>query len=209
MKRYSWLLLLLLFFFSACNDLVKSEKSNTEIKKKKALAEDESKEESVSTKKKKSGKAEEEATTNSDADILNNISLYESGGLKVAQAYLTFEDGNLVPKSNEASLGESVYLNLIIQEGWESQGGQASIDATEIITTHEGQIVLNAPNLFKSKPTMKEADATRILLKATITKTRPDIEYFIVNYRVWDKWGDAQVKGSYQLYISDENNDPE
>ncbi|HEX8316463.1 MAG TPA: hypothetical protein VF609_15785, partial [Flavisolibacter sp.] len=139
--------------------------------------------------------------TNSDADILNNIIVHESGGLQVGQAYLSYEDGRLVPKSNQVGLGETVLLNLVIDKGWEIKNNQASIDATEIIATADGQIVLNARNLFKSKPTVSESDASRIFLKATITKTRADIDHFVVNYRVWDKWGDGEVKGSYNLYI--------
>ena len=77
----------------------------------------------------------------------------------------------------------------------------SSSDATEIITTHDGEIVLNAPNLFKEMPVLDAKDATRVLLKANITRTSPDIDYFIVNYRVWDKWSDAEVKGSYQLFV--------
>jgi hypothetical protein len=187
MKSYGWLLLL--FSFSACNDLVNTEKNTSEDKK------------SISR--------QERSNTNSDADILNNISLYESGGLHVARAYLTFENGKLVPKSNEVPLKEPVYLNLVIKQGWKNKEGQASIDAAETITTHNGEIVLNAPSLFKSKPMMDASDANRILLKATITKTRPDIAYFIVNYRVWDKWSDAEVKGSYRLYMTDPDSETE
>ncbi|RYF86190.1 MAG: hypothetical protein EON98_04440 [Chitinophagaceae bacterium] len=62
-------------------------------------------------------------------------------------------------------------------------------------------MVLNATNLFKNNPTVSEADASRINLKATITKTRTDIDYFVVSYRVWDKQGDGEVKGSYKLRI--------
>jgi hypothetical protein len=204
MKRYSWPLLLLLFF-AACNDHVKIKEVLPATKKSNAPVEiDEPT--NTETDKINSNNPGEEATTNSDADILNNISLHESGGLKVAQAFLTFEDGKLVPKSNKTSLRTPVYLNLMIEKGWEIREGQSSIDATEIITTHDGEIVLNAPNLFKTKPVMDATDATRILLKANITKTRSDIEYFIVNYRVWDKWNDAEVKGSYKLYVSDESN---
>ena len=198
MKRYCWIFLF--FILPACNDLVKTENKTATVEKKKATGEN--KEESSASHRNTIYKNEEPAT-NSDADILNNIELYESGGLKVAQAYLTFEDGKLVPKTNGTSLQTPVLLNLIIEKGWAIRDGKSSIDATEIITTHDGEIILNAPNLFKNKPTMDAIDATRILLKATITKTRSDIQYFVVNYRVWDKWSDAEVKGNYKLYLTD------
>ena len=196
MKRYSWLPLLLLL--AACNAEKKDEKKNSLTKENAVQQNAVEADNNVSS---TNVRSLEEATTNSDADILNNISLHESGGLKVAQAFLTFEDGKLLPKSNETSLQQPVYLNLIIDKGWEIKGKQSSIDATEIITTHDGEIVLNAPNLFKEMPVLDSKDATRVLLKANITRTRPDIDYFIVNYRVWDKWSDAEVKGSYQLFV--------
>jgi len=196
MKRYRWLFISILL--ASCNN-TKSEKTDTSSETKKTVQAS-SNEENNPARNVNNDAAE--ATTNSDADILNNISLHESGGLKVAQAFLTFEDGKLLPKTNETSLGTPVYLNLLIERGWEVQSGKASIDATEIIATHDGEIVLNAPNLFKSNPTMDAADASRILLKANITRTRPDIRYFVVNYRVWDKWSDAEVKGSYKLYVA-------
>jgi hypothetical protein len=189
MKRYSCFLLLVLVI-SSCEISVKSKPNEPEVK---------------GTKSAKDNKQEKtDATTNSDADILNNIELFQSGDLKVAQAYLTFNDGNLVPKDNKVPLGETVNLTLAIEGGWEVRDGQSSIDATEIISTDKGEIILNAPNLFKSKPTLDEVDAKRVFLKATITKTRPDIQYFMINYRVWDKWSDAEVRGSYKLYVADE-----
>ena len=199
MKRYSWLLVV---FFTACN----SEKTESLSATEKA-GQTSSKEQKKSAIRANDDAAE--VTTNSDADILNNISLHETGGLKVAQAYLAFEDGRLVPKTNETAIGTPVYLTLLIDRGWEIKNQKASIDATEIITTHDGEIVLNAPNLFKNSPTLDASDATRILLKANITRTRPDIRYYIVNYRVWDKWSDAEVKGSYRLYVSNTSVAPE
>ena len=181
MKQYCYFFLLL--FLSACDITVKT----NEAKEKTS---------SSSTQNQNN-----EGPTNSDADILNDIELVESGGLKVAQAYLTFDDGNLVPKTNKVPLSKTVNLNLVISDGWEIRDGHASIDATEIISTDKGEIILNAPNLFKTKPTMEKDDANRVFLKATIVNTRPDIEYFLINYRVWDKWSDAEVKGSYKLYV--------
>ena len=195
MKRYTWPLLLL-FAFASCDNLVKGKNKETDTKQPESSAA-----ERAGSETKKQTATKNEPDTNSDADILNNIVVHESGGLQVGQAYLSYEDGRLVPKSNQVGLGETVLLNLVIDKGWEIKNNQASIDATEIIATADGQIVLNARNLFKSKPTVSESDASRIFLKATITKTRADIDYFVVNYRVWDKWGDGEVKGSYNLYI--------
>jgi hypothetical protein len=173
---YSFLLL----FFSSCEIKVKSNNTDNEIEAR-----------------------NETRKTKSDADILHDISLRESGGLKVGQAFLTFEDGRLLPKTHRVKLGETVLLNLVIDKGWEIRDGQASINATEIITTDQDQIVLNARNLFKNKPTVDAEDAARVVLKAVITKTNEKIDHFVVNYRLWDQWGDGEVKGSYRLYIDE------
>lgn len=175
---------LLLSFVSACEIKVKSKNSDDEKESKEVVTK----------------------STN-DTDILHDISLHESGGLKVGQAFLTFEDGRLLPKTHRVKLGQTVLLNLVIDDGWEIRDGQASINATEIITTDQDQIVLNARNLFKAKPTVDAGDAERVVLKAVITKTNEKIDHFVVNYRLWDQWGDGEVKGSYKLYIDEESNE--
>ena len=175
--------LFLLSCFCACEIKVKSKNTDSEPAIKQASAE-----------------------PKTDADILHNISVLQSGRLKVGQAFLTFEDGRLLPKSHRVKLGETVLLNLVIDEGWEVRNGKASIDASEIITTDQNQIVLNARNLFKQKPVMDAEDARRVILKAVITKTNEKIDHFVVNYRLWDQWGDAEVKGSYPLYVEENPN---
>lgn len=200
MKRIFWLLLFPIFLLS-CDGLIKGKDSSTEIKKKQAIDDEEETEETTPKKKKKKTVDEEEEEADTDAKVLNDIIVRESGGLKVAQAYLSFENGNLVPKSNSAPLGAPVYLNLVIKDGWDVEDGMVSLDATEKIVTNRGQVVLNAQNLFRASPAINETDASRIVLKATITKTQPDIDYFIVNYHVWDKRGEGEVKGSYKLFI--------
>lgn len=193
MKRHTWPFLLF-FALVSCDNLVKSKNHETGTMQQAAAKEKSS--------------AEDEPDTGSDADVLNNVVVEESGGLKVGQAYLSYEDGRLIPKSNQVGLGETVLLNLVIDKGWEIRDGEASIDATEIIATNDGEIVLNARNLFKSKPTISQTDAGRIFLKATIMKTRANIDHFVVNYRVWDKWGPGEAKGSYKLYIKQQEDNP-
>jgi hypothetical protein len=182
MKRYGWLLFLILLL--SCGNLAKKETDNSNENQEKALE-------------------AEEATSNNGSDILNNIILHQSGGLQIAQAYLSLEDGTLVPRTNKVPLATPVYLNLLVKKGWVFRNGEASVDATEVIRTNNGELVLDAPNLFKSKPTVSQQDASRIYLKANIISTRPDISYFVINYHVWDNWGKGEVKGSYRLYIDD------
>jgi len=206
MKKKIILFMLLSVSYTAC-DMVTKKDTDTETKKKKkiALETDEQSEEPSTTKKKKplTENAEDVAEPNSRAEILNNIMVHETGGLQVARAFLSFEDGQLVPKTNKVALNKAVYLNLLIEDGWIVQDGNVSLDASERIITDEGQLVLHAPNLFKAIPSVEETKANHIYLKATITKTRADVSYFLVSYRVWDKQGDGEIKGSYKLYIDE------
>ncbi|HUC82414.1 MAG TPA: hypothetical protein VMR70_16025 [Flavisolibacter sp.] len=144
--------------------------------------------------------------TKSSANILHTISLQQSGGLKVRQAFLTFEDGSLLPKSQQVRRGQTVLLHLVIEEGWTIRNGKASVDASERITTDQDQLVLNEPSLFQHQPTMAAKDANRIVLKATITNTGEKVNYFVVHYRVWDRWSNAEVKGSYRLTLAETAN---
>jgi len=190
------------FTLFACDNLVKKKEVKSETatnKKKKKIAETDEEE----TQKPEKNVVEEEIETNSDAEILNKIIVHESGGMKVSRAFLSHEDGRLLTKANKAALGEAVYLNLLIDKGWKIEDGTVSLDATEKIFTDKGETVLNAPNLFKTMPLVDESKAANIYLKATITKTRPDIDYFLVTYRVWDKRGEGEVKGSYKLYVEE------
>lgn len=209
MRKYLLLGVCAFFLFSSCDNLKKKE-DNTESngkKIKKPLNDEEEEEPSdpeVKKEKKKPQPVTDELTTNSEADILNKIVVQESGGVKVARAYLAYEDGSLVSKNNTASLNQPVYLFLLIDKGWQAEDGNVSIDASERIETDGGELVVNAPNLFKDYTTVDEAKAKSIQLKAVITQTRPGIDHFVVSYRVWDKKGDGEVKGSYKLYIKDE-----
>lgn len=137
----------------------------------------------------------------SDAEVLNNVTVRESGGLQVAKAYLSFEDGTLLPKTNRAKVGQTVYLNLLVDKGWTVKDGFVSLDASERIETADGRLVLNAPNLYKALPQIEEEKAAHLFLKATITATQPDIDHFVVNYHVWDKQGNGEIKGRYLLYV--------
>ena len=195
------LLLLFGFSFSACN-MVEKKDTSTGTKKKKKLAEDDEDREDIKQKK-RSAVIDYDTETNSDAKILNNIIVQESGGLKVSRAFLSFEDGSLVPKTNRTELGKPVYLNLLVKSGWKVDNGMVSIDASEKIVSDAGELVLDATNLFKASPAIQEKNSGNIYLKAVITKTRTEINYFIINYLVWDKLGHGEIKGSYRLFVDE------
>jgi hypothetical protein len=181
MSKYFWLLLIG-FSLMACDNFNQKKDEDTESKKKNMTTEN-------------------EPDTNSNADILNNIIVHEKGGVKLSHAFLSYEDGRLVPRGNKTALSQPVFLNLMIEKGWTVQDAKVSIDASTKIETNNGELVVNAPNLFKAMLFVDESRANAIQLKARITKTRPGIAYFLINYHVWDKRGNGEVKGSYKLYI--------
>lgn len=145
-----------------------------------------------------------EIVTNSKAVILNNILVHERGGLKISRAYLSFEDGTLVPKTNRVAVSQSVYLNLVSTKSWLLQKGTVSLDASQKIVTNKGEMVLDDSTLFKAMPPVNKSGFTHLYLQAKIIATRPDIDHFIIHYHVWDKHGDGEVQGSYQLYVDAE-----
>lgn len=140
--------------------------------------------------------------TNSRAQILNRVTVHESGGLKISRAFLTTESGELLNARNRISVGETVYLNLVVAQGWMAENGVVSPGASQTITTGEGEPVLSSPDLFGGNAPIEEAKAGQIRLKTIITNSRPDTRTFVVRYRVWDKKGSGEVTGSYQLHMN-------
>lgn len=138
---------------------------------------------------------------NSLRKTLNGIEL-NAKGVQVHQAYLALENGDLISSDNTVSLGEKVVLTLN-SEGWKSESGKTFIGISQTITTHTGATVLETGDMFaKYDETGIAAEYANLLkLKAYITETKPEIEYFNVVFRVWDKKGDGEITGKYKFYI--------
>jgi hypothetical protein len=85
----------------------------------------------------------------SSSKIRNGIELHSKGNLKVSQAFLLFEDGSLVPSTNEANLNQAVNLRLII-DGFTESNGKTEIGAAEKIETNSGQLLLDEKDLFSN-----------------------------------------------------------
>jgi hypothetical protein len=133
--------------------------------------------------------------------IRNGIELKTKGDLKVSQAFLLFEDGSLVPSSNEAKVNQEVNLRLIIEGGFKQNNGMVEIGASERIETSTGQVLLDEKDLFRTLGEIEAARAEALTLKAVITRLDKLYDYFLVSFRVWDKKGNGEVTGSYKLYI--------
>ena len=133
--------------------------------------------------------------------IRNGIELKSTGDLKVSQAFLLFEDGTLVPSSNEAKVNQEVNLRLIIENGFAQSNGMVEIGASEKIETNTGQVLLDEKDLFSNLGEIEAARAEALTLKAVITRLDKLYDYFLVSFRVWDKKGNGDITGSYKLYI--------
>ncbi|MBC7829296.1 MAG: hypothetical protein H7122_16225 [Chitinophagaceae bacterium] len=133
--------------------------------------------------------------------IRNGIELTTKGDLKVSQAFLLFEDGSLVPASNEARVNQVVNLRLIIDNGFTESNGKVEIGASEKIETNTGELLLDEKDLFKDLGEIEAERAKALTLNAVITRLDKLYDYFLVSFRVWDKKGNGEVNGSYKLYI--------
>lgn len=136
----------------------------------------------------------------STSKIRNNIDL-RAKDLQVSQAFLLYEDGKLVPESNEAAVGQPVRLRLVVDGGWKENNGTVSLGASEKIETNDGQVVVDEKDMFASIPSVTVQDAKFITLTATISQMDKLYDYFLVSCRVWDKNGPGEVTASYRLYI--------
>ena len=180
MKKHLLIPGLACFFLSACTGSTNNERNQTKEEK---------------------GLVTEVSMRESSNKVRNNIQL-QSSGMQVSQAFLLYEDGALVPADNITNVGRPVKLRLIIDGGWNEQDGNVFIGASEKIETSDGQVVLDEKDLFANTPYVSAEAAKYITLTATISGLDKLYDYFLVSFRVWDKKGKGEVKGSYKLYIN-------
>jgi hypothetical protein len=190
MKQLFRFSLVLIVILSACNDnlpaadptRVSSKNNETNIEKNNELT-------------------KEEVSEENKTQILNDVSIETKGDVEVYRTFLSYESGNLVPSSNKTSLGQPVYLNLNITKGWKENEGTVSLGASERISSDNGTVFLDEPDLFQNYNSLSAEDAKFIRLKALINSKSGPIKYFVVDYRVWDKNGNGAITGSYKFYV--------
>ena len=129
--------------------------------------------------------------------IRNGIALKENG-LQVEEAYLVTEDGSLMSNENKIDVNDEVKMKLVMS-GWKAENDRVFAGASERVLTSEGDTVLNEPDLFTGN--IDAEDAKYINLSVNITKITKIVDYFLVEFRVWDKKTNADVSGSYKLYL--------
>ena len=135
------------------------------------------------------------------AQVRNNIDL-SATGTKVKAAYL-MDEQNQYKEANTAALNEKVILTIELDTGWVKENGKSYIGASERIVAKDGTVVLDAPDLLSDyDQTGLPADIAKLInLTAIIDKVEPGFEDFTVQFRVWDKKGTGEVKGSYVFTV--------
>ena len=134
---------------------------------------------------------------------LNGIEL-NAKDVQVSRAFLSLDNGELVPSDNTVSLGEKISLVINIDNGWKETAGKCFIGASEKITTDNGTELLSTGDMFSSynETGLDATDAKVITLKARITSAPPGpVEYYMVNFRVWDKKGNGEITGKYKFHV--------
>ncbi|MCW3089689.1 MAG: hypothetical protein JWP81_758 [Ferruginibacter sp.] len=134
--------------------------------------------------------------------IKNGIQL-KINGFKVSDAYLMFDDENLVPEDNKVDLNQNVNMILIIEEGWNETGGGVFPGSKQVIKLSNGKEISNSEDLFAAfdETGVSTEEARYITLNAQVTDPKTRKNTVVVNFRVWDKKGAAEITGSYKLYI--------
>ena len=140
--------------------------------------------------------------TDTSAKIYNGIKINLSKGIKLITALLFFDDSTKIPESNIVALNQNVNLLVQIDRGaWVEKNSFVSIGASEKISTDKGEVLLNEPDLFSSETNISPEDAQYVSLAGVITSTTKDINYFLVDFVIWDKWGSGKITGSYKFQI--------
>ena len=151
----------------------------------------------------KKGVKEHTSLNNTQNTITKNGIKFISKGFKVSEAYLVFEDENLVPEGNKISLNQTVNILLIIDGGWKEAAGRVFPGGTQQILTVKGKVIESSEDAFSTFDTegLTPEDARYIMLNTKITDVKNRKNFVIVNFKVWDKKSDAEINGSYKLYI--------
>ena len=133
--------------------------------------------------------------------IRNGIDL-RSNGVVVEQAYLTYEDGSLVDEANTTTLNKKIKINFIVQ-GWKEVDGQVPLEASEKVTTSDGDVVMDEKELF-SKGGMKvlsPVDAQFPRLTVEVSGMHKAHKYYLVSFRIWNKASDQWIEGEYKFHL--------
>lgn len=138
-----------------------------------------------------------------NSNIKNGIKL-KTRGFMVSDAYLVLDDESIVPEGNKIDLNQNVNMLLIIDGGWNESGGRVFPGSKQVIKHPNGTIIKNSEELFEAfdETGVSPEDARYITINAVVTELKYKKNYALVNFKVWDKKGSAEISGSYKLFIN-------
>ena len=150
----------------------------------------------------KGGTVKSSTVVKDGTTITNNITL-DVKGVKVKKATLLLPDNTQVSDDNMVNVNQKIKLVLFIEDGWTLKNGKNYIGGSEKIVASNGQVVVDAADLFADYTTsgIDPEDAKIISLSAVITQEAGSSNYYEVTFRVWDKAGTGEITGSYRFSI--------
>lgn len=140
---------------------------------------------------------------NTSDDAIKNGIQFTSNGFMVAEAYLMFDDENPVPPGNKVSLNQNVNLLLIVDSGWNEIGGRVYPGSKQVVKLSNGEEILDTEDIFLAfdETGVASNDARYITLNTVVPEIKDKRKPVVVNFRVWDKKGTGEIKGSYKLFV--------
>lgn len=134
--------------------------------------------------------------------IRNGVTL-NTKALVVDQAYLTFEDGSLVPEGNQVSYGQKITLHIVIRNGWKSEDDSLSLGASQKVVTETGMTLLDNKDLFDGYGYVSAEDSKLIRLSVTTAVGSGLFDKYFVSFKIWNKETVQEVTGKYQLNMAE------
>lgn len=110
--------------------------------------------------------------------------------------------GHLFQMKTLLILTKKVIMHLNVS-GWAVTNTVSFPGASEKISTSDGDVLLDENDLLDTYSTtgVSPEDAERITLSAVITQASKIYDYFLVEFKVWDKKSNSSVSGFYKLYL--------
>jgi len=132
--------------------------------------------------------------------IKNGIVIKEEG-VKVEQAFLLDHEGNLVSDKNLTKLNQLLRVRLILGPGFTTKDGKVYLGGSEKVVTSEGDVVLDEKDLFAGTEGLTPENAKIITMSVQLTSVVKLMDYYEVQFRIWDKNSPNAVSGSYRFNI--------
>jgi hypothetical protein len=140
---------------------------------------------------------------NSSASKIRNGIDVNAKGVKVEQAFLTYDDGSLVDETNTTSVNKKLKINFVVK-GWKVENNKVALEANEKITTSDGDVIMDEQELFSKGglEAISAADAEYPRLSVVINQVNKLYDFYLVSFKIWNKGTDQSIEGKYKFHIN-------